>query len=113
MNAQPGPIVSGKYFFPNAPLLCVKWMPAWAVTSRKVICWAQAAPGMHKEMSKHAVNKLMKSLACSIELAVPEGQEKPSHQEPGHSCAVTGAPCLAEAIFSARLKPCANTNREH
>src|SRR5579862_177795 len=26
-------MVSGKYFFPNAPLLCLKWMPAWEVTS--------------------------------------------------------------------------------
>ena len=26
-------MVSGKYFFPNAPLLCLKRMPAWAVTS--------------------------------------------------------------------------------
>src|SRR6185369_7494323 len=26
-------MVSGRYFFPNAPLLCLKRMPAWAVTS--------------------------------------------------------------------------------
>src|SRR5713226_10188608 len=26
-------MVSGRYFFPNAPLLCLKWIPAWAVTS--------------------------------------------------------------------------------
>ncbi len=26
-------MVSGRYFFPNAPVLCLKWMPAWAVTS--------------------------------------------------------------------------------
>src|SRR5271169_4533549 len=26
-------MVSGKYFLPNAPLLCLKWIPAWAVTS--------------------------------------------------------------------------------
>src|SRR5580704_11037067 len=29
----PLPIVSGRYFFPNAPVLCLKWMPACAVTS--------------------------------------------------------------------------------
>src|SRR6266576_2644623 len=33
MKAQPAPIVSGKYFFPNAPLLCLKRMPACADTS--------------------------------------------------------------------------------
>src|SRR5262245_44444328 len=31
-NATPEPIVSGKYFFPNAPLLCLKRMPANDVT---------------------------------------------------------------------------------
>src|ERR1017187_10285082 len=40
MNAQPVPMVSGSHFFPKAPLLCVKWMPAWAVMSRKVMVWA-------------------------------------------------------------------------
>src|ERR1700730_2227129 len=38
MNAPPGPTVSGKYFFPKAPLWWVKRIPACAVTSRKVIC---------------------------------------------------------------------------
>src|SRR5215467_16232089 len=38
MKAQPGPMVSGSHFFPKAPLLWVKWMPAWEVMSRKVIC---------------------------------------------------------------------------
>src|SRR5262245_57043489 len=33
MNATPGPIVSGKNFFPNPPLLCVKRIPALPVTS--------------------------------------------------------------------------------
>src|SRR6266404_8487145 len=37
MKAQPGPMVSGSHFFPKAPLLWVKWMPAWAVMSRKVM----------------------------------------------------------------------------
>src|SRR5215469_15658371 len=41
MNAQPGPIVSGRYFFPKAPLLCLKWMPACSVMSRKWIDWAE------------------------------------------------------------------------
>src|ERR1700675_3450786 len=26
-------MVSGRYFFPNAPVWCLKWIPAWAVTS--------------------------------------------------------------------------------
>src|SRR5208283_4652528 len=42
MKAQPGPIVSGSHFFPKAPLLWVKWMPAWAVMSRKVMVCACA-----------------------------------------------------------------------
>src|SRR6185369_3860552 len=33
MKAQPAPMVSGRYFFPNAPLLCLKRIPACAVTS--------------------------------------------------------------------------------
>src|SRR4029077_17516153 len=36
MKATPGPSVSGKNFFPNAPLLCTKRMPACWLTSRKV-----------------------------------------------------------------------------
>jgi hypothetical protein len=32
-NAQPDPIVSGRYFFPNAPFSCLKRIPAAAVTS--------------------------------------------------------------------------------
>jgi len=33
----PLPIVSGRYFPPNAPVLCLKWMPACAVTSTNSI----------------------------------------------------------------------------
>src|SRR3989442_1602768 len=40
MKARPGPMVSGSDFFPKAPLLWVKWIPACAVMSRKWICWA-------------------------------------------------------------------------
>src|SRR6266850_3888963 len=32
-KAQPVPSVSGKYFFPKAPLLCLKCIPACADTS--------------------------------------------------------------------------------
>src|SRR6185295_13507412 len=32
-KAQPVPIVSGRYFFPKAPLLCLKCIPACAVIS--------------------------------------------------------------------------------
>src|SRR6266550_602484 len=39
MNAHPGPMVSGKYFFPNAALLCTKRIPARTVMSRnQVFC---------------------------------------------------------------------------
>lgn len=30
-------MVSGRYFFPKAPLLCLKRNPAWAVTSENSI----------------------------------------------------------------------------
>src|ERR1700687_2699067 len=36
MKATPGPRVSGKNFFPNAPLLCTKRMPDCCVISRNV-----------------------------------------------------------------------------
>src|SRR5438132_2765902 len=42
MKAQPGPMVSGRYFFPKAAWLWVKRMPAWAVMSRNVMFWACA-----------------------------------------------------------------------
>src|SRR5688572_16936767 len=42
-NAAPEPIVSGKYFRPNAPLLCRKRMPAAEVTSVNVGNHATAA----------------------------------------------------------------------
>src|ERR1700677_1928222 len=37
MTQAPLPMVSGRYFSPNAPLLCLKWMPASAVTSVNVM----------------------------------------------------------------------------
>src|SRR6266446_419844 len=43
MNATPGPRVSGKNFFPNAPLLCAKRMPDCLVTSRNVTVEATGA----------------------------------------------------------------------
>src|SRR5437588_13083714 len=57
MNAQPGPMVSGRYFFPNAPLLCVKWMPACEVMSRKRICWADAATLQRSAISRSEPTK--------------------------------------------------------
>src|SRR5689334_24900588 len=50
MKAQPGPMVSGNHFFPNAPLLWVKWIPAGAVTSRNWI-WAWAARTRQKAIN--------------------------------------------------------------
>src|SRR5262245_54987986 len=43
-NTPPAPSVSGRYFFPNAPLLCVNVIPAAAVTSVNVTVGAAAAP---------------------------------------------------------------------
>src|ERR1700692_4378326 len=37
MKQTPLPMVSGRYFLPNAPVLCLKWMPDWAVTSTNSI----------------------------------------------------------------------------
>src|SRR5579864_6560153 len=51
MNAHPGPMVSGSHFFPNAPLLWVKWMPACAVMSRKCT-WAHTGE-THEENIHH------------------------------------------------------------
>src|ERR1700693_3885049 len=54
MKAQPGPMVSGSHFFPKAPLLWVKWMPAWAVMSRKVTCArAASAEASRKDNTHH------------------------------------------------------------
>src|SRR5450755_4298414 len=52
MMAQPGPMVSGSHFLPKAPLLWVKWMPASAVMSRKVI-WAWDAVAIVRKSKTH------------------------------------------------------------
>src|SRR5215472_17288796 len=102
MNAQPGPIVSGKYFFPNAPLLWVKWIPACAVMSRKVICWAEATPVTHKETSQHALNDRMQSFVCSLERPVSQAGPKRSRPVAGHnfSSGVRCGGCWAAAILA-------------
>src|SRR6516225_7813591 len=48
-------MVSGSHFFPKAPLLCVKWIPAWVVMSRKVICSARADKFTKQSTAKMAV----------------------------------------------------------
>src|SRR5712671_4580781 len=53
MKAQPGPMVSGSHFFPKAPLLWVKWIPAWAVMSRKVTCAGEVAAANRKSSTSH------------------------------------------------------------
>src|SRR5579864_3037625 len=42
MKAQPEPMVSGRYFFPKAPLLWTKLIPAWTVISRNSMRCAEA-----------------------------------------------------------------------
>src|SRR5437667_8085469 len=42
-KAQPGPMVSGRYCFPKAPLLCLKRTPAATVTSVKTTGGAAVA----------------------------------------------------------------------
>src|ERR1700740_796342 len=44
MKATPGPSVSGRNFFPYAPLLCMKRIPACCVTSRNVTAELAAGP---------------------------------------------------------------------
>src|SRR5271165_363889 len=52
MNAQPVPIVSGSHFFPVAPLLCTKLIPACLVMSLKVTCAAAgAASAAHSDIA--------------------------------------------------------------
>src|SRR5208283_58225 len=53
MNAQPAPMVSGSHFFPAAPLLCTKLMPACLVISRNVTCAADVeARTAHRSSKK-------------------------------------------------------------
>src|SRR5437763_8466975 len=112
MKAQPGPMVSGRYFFPNAPLLCVKQMPAWAVMSRKWI-WAVAEcvrtsagakTQAHKKRKRLAVirrGKLLEILPITSRLrkklspsfARPDGRGRPSpHEHLGAPSRARGSP---------------------
>src|SRR5437667_12107708 len=58
MKAQPGPMVSGRYFLPKAPLLWVKWIPDWLVMSRNWICWTEAKTGAKPGVSSNATANL-------------------------------------------------------
>src|ERR1017187_9025896 len=55
-------MVSGSHFFPNAPLLCVKWMPACVVTARKWICWAWLAVIASKSRIHHGDTEARRKL---------------------------------------------------
>ena len=62
IHSAPGPMVSGSHFLPKAPLLWVKWMPAWAVMSRKWSCsWAELAGARQKIMN----HRDTESAACT------------------------------------------------
>ena len=59
-------MVSGSHFFPKAPLLWVKWIPAWAVMSRKVnlgvsICSRQSddEPQRHRDTKEFRDNEFL------------------------------------------------------
>src|SRR5437588_11164417 len=66
MKAQPGPMVSGRYFFPKAPVLWVKRMPPDSVMSRKVIWefWAEEIGLKKSKMNKSgSTHKRVRALA--------------------------------------------------
>src|SRR5437879_7527687 len=64
MKAQPGPMVSGSHFLPKAPLLWVKWMPAWEVMSRNWMCWAELGRVKHGDT---AAQRRIKKGMCFLE----------------------------------------------
>src|SRR5208282_3235318 len=57
MKAQPEPMVSGRYFFPKAPLLWTKWMPACAVMSRN---WMRCAEAEAANKSKKRETSILR-----------------------------------------------------
>src|SRR5262245_22294402 len=86
MKATPGPIVSGKNFFPNAPLLCVKRIPAFTVTSTNCApaCAADelapvCAPG--KSALDFVFGDFGAAFALCVSLMFPNRREKHSRAE--------------------------------
>src|SRR5712664_2039991 len=88
MKATPGPSVSGKNFFPNAPLLCTKRIPACCVTSRKVTAELAAGlpllppPTAADAASTNAANSAVSPLMVSSLLVATDAQRI------GHAIAV-------------------------
>src|SRR5712671_6953147 len=83
MKAQPGPMVSGSHFFPKAPLLWVKWIPACVVTSRKTCCAAERSgaaarkPAARRDKSEFEVRGLVIYLEAPAEIAAEAGATLP------------------------------------
>src|SRR3984893_14356024 len=83
MNAQPGPMVSGSHFFPKAPLLWVKWMPAWAVMSRNVTCAGAtiAAAGRNGNTHHRYIEAQRKALLALSFWLLAKGQRLRANSE--------------------------------
>src|SRR5258708_17766673 len=80
MKATPGPSVSGRNFFPNAPLLCTKRTPDCCVTSRNVTAELAAGlpllppPTAADVASANAANSAESPLMVSSLLVAPDAQ---------------------------------------
>src|SRR3989442_1031952 len=78
MKAQPAPIVSGRYFFPNAPVLWLKRIPDWRAISTKWMeesGWrgpgeANRAPGKPCCLSASAMRTSITEAAAKRELSL-------------------------------------------
>src|SRR5271169_2264662 len=94
MKAQPGPMVSGSHFFPKAPLLWVKWMPAWAVMSRKVmVCAGTLMVAANREANTHHGNTEARRIPgrrFCLEVRITFGPRELEWQQLPSNCARLG-----------------------
>src|SRR5580658_240241 len=67
MKQTPLPMVSGRYFLPNAPLLCLKWMPACAVTSTNSI-------GPEGRVTSRFAFEMVSVEGCAVEVGDGAGE---------------------------------------
>src|ERR1700757_988148 len=83
MKAHPGPMVSGSHFLPKAPLLWVKWIPAWEVMSRNWICCAEQRGFNHREMQaqKRIMKEDVRSAHCLFDSVANLFFEKAIYRE--------------------------------
>src|ERR1700739_4775922 len=110
MKAQPGPMVSGSHFFPKAPLLWVKWMPACEVMSRNVMLWAVTGFAFTKSNNQRHTEPPRETaqilLVKCIYLEAPE--ETASRALPARP-AVAAAPTWVVAVTGSGTETCSWT----